>query len=194
MYAQKLSFDYAHTLHTVRIVHNAHSVHRSRIEKGQSCDCINFVRATDPCCGSGGMFVQSEKFVNAQYQNNLLTTAEVIDELIKIAQDLKKADMRSSEMGLSSDELAFYDALSLNDSATEVLGDEQLRIIAREVADKVRKNATIDWAVKESVRARLMVIVRRILKKYGYPPDKQEQAIQMVMTQAANLADDWAQE
>ena len=129
-----------------------------------------------------------------KYQNNLLTTAEVIDELIKIAQDLKKADMRSSEMGLSSDELAFYDALSLNDSATEVLGDEQLRIIAREVADKVRKNATIDWAVKESVRARLMVIVRRILKKYGYPPDKQEQAIQLVMTQAANLANDWAQE
>ena len=102
--------------------------------------------------------------------------------------------MRSSEMGLSSDEIAFYDALGLNDSATEVLGDEQLRIIAREVADKVRKNATIDWAVKESVRARLMVIVRRILKKYGYPPDKQEQAIQLVMTQAANLADDWAQE
>lgn len=129
-----------------------------------------------------------------KYQNNLLTTAEVIDELIKIAQDLKKADMRSLEMGLSSDELAFYDALSLNDSATEVLGDEQLRIIAREVADKVRKNATIDWAVKESVRARLMVIVRRILKKYGYPPDKQEQAIQLVMTQAAILADDWAQE
>ena len=107
-----------------------------------------------------------------KYQNNLLTTAEVIDELIKIAQDLKKADMRSSEMGLSSDELAFYDALSLNDSATEVLGDEQLRIIAREVADKVRKNAALDWAVKESVSARLMVIVRRILKKYGYPPDK----------------------
>lgn len=133
----------------------------------------------------------------AKYMHDALpnaTTAEVIDELIKIAQDLKKADMRSLEMGLSSDELAFYDALSLNDSATEVLGDEQLRIIAREVADKVRKNATIDWAVKESVRARLMVIVRRILKKYGYPPDKQEQAIQLVMTQAANLADDWAQE
>ena len=129
-----------------------------------------------------------------KYQNNLLTTAEVIDELIKIAQDLKKADMRSSEMGLSSDELAFYDVLSLNDSASEVLSDEQLRIIAREVADKVRKNTTIDWAVKESVRARLMVIVRGILKKYGYPPDKQEQAIQLVMTQAANLADNWVQE
>lgn len=129
-----------------------------------------------------------------KYQNNLLTTAEVIDELIRIAHDLKKADMRSSELGLSSDELAFYDALSLNDSATDVMGDEQLRTIAREVADKVRKNATIDWAVKESVRARLMVIVRRILKKYGYPPDKQEQAIQLVMTQAANLADVWTKE
>ena len=126
-----------------------------------------------------------------KYQNNLLTTAEVIDELIKIARDLKKADMRTKEMGMSNDELAFYDALSLNDSAADVLGDEQLRVIAREVADKVRKNATIDWTVKESVRARLMVIVRRILRKYGYPPDKQERAIQLVMTQAANLADEW---
>lgn len=85
--------------------------------------------------------------------------------------------MRSLEKGLSSGELAFYDALSLNDSATEVLGDEQLKMIAREVADNVRQNATIDWAVKEIARARLMVIVRRILEKYGYPPDKQEQAI-----------------
>ena len=126
-----------------------------------------------------------------RYQNNLITTVEVIDELIRIAKDLKNADMRSTTMKMTEDELAFYDALSLNDSAAEVLGDEQLRIIAREVADKVRKNATIDWAVKESVRARLMVMVRRILKKYGYPPDKQERAIQLVMTQAANLADDW---
>ena len=69
MCAQKLSFDYAHTLHTVRIVHNAHSVHRSRVQKGKSCDCINFVRATDPCCGSGGMFVQSMKFVEAHHGN-----------------------------------------------------------------------------------------------------------------------------
>ena len=122
------------------------------------------------------------------------TTAEVIDELIKIAQDLKKVDMRSTEMDLTNDELAFYDALSLNNSASEVLGDEQLLVIAREVADKVRKNATIDWTVKESVRARLMVIVRGILMKYGYPPDKQEQAIQLVMTQAANLADEWSKE
>lgn len=126
-----------------------------------------------------------------RYQNNLLSTAEIIDELIKIANELRKADSRAQTMNMTSDELAFYDALSLNESAAEVMGDDQLQTIAREVADKVRKNATIDWSVKESVRARLMVIVRRILKKYGYPPDKQEKAIALVMKQAENLADDW---
>lgn len=126
-----------------------------------------------------------------RYQNNLLSTAEIIDELIKIANELRKADSRAQTMNMTSDELAFYDALSLNESAAEVMGDDQLQTIAREVADKVRKNATIDWSVKESVRARLMVIVRRILKKYGYPPDKQEKAIALVMKQAETLADDW---
>lgn len=127
-----------------------------------------------------------------RYQNNLLSTAEVIDELIHIAKQLRVADDRTKTLNMTSDELAFYDALCTNDSAADVLGDDQLQTIAREVADKVRKNATIDWAVKESVRARLMVIVRRILKKYGYPPDKQEKAIALVMKQAENLADDWA--
>lgn len=127
-----------------------------------------------------------------RYQNNLLSTAEVIDELIHLAKQLRVADDRTKTLNMTSDELAFYDALCTNDSAADVLGDDQLQTIAREVADKVRKNATIDWAVKESVRARLMVIVRRILKKYGYPPDKQEKAIALVMKQAENLADDWA--
>lgn len=127
-----------------------------------------------------------------RYQNNLLSTAEVIDELIHIAKELHAADERTKALNMTSDELAFYDALSTNDSAADVMGDDQLQTIAREVADKVRKNATIDWAVKESDRARLMVIVRRILKKYGYPPDKQEKAIALVMKQAENLAADWA--
>ena len=127
-----------------------------------------------------------------RYQNNLLSTAEVIDELIHIAKELRAADDRTKTLNMTSDELAFYDALCTNDSASEVMGDDQLQTIAREVAEKVRKNATIDWAVKESVRARLMVIVRRILKKYGYPPDKQEKAIALVLKQAENLADDWA--
>ncbi|WP_025847149.1 type I restriction endonuclease subunit R [Brevibacillus agri] len=123
-----------------------------------------------------------------RYQNNLLTTAEIIEELIRIAKDINAADKRGSELGLSIDELAFYDALETNDSAVAILGDEKLREIAREIADKVRRNATIDWNIKESVRARLMVLVRRTLNKYGYPPDKQEKAIKIIMKQAENLA------
>jgi len=126
-----------------------------------------------------------------KYQNNLLTTAEIIEELIRIAKEINKADKRGKEMGLSEDELAFYDALGTNDSAVQVLGDDQLREIAREIAYKVKQNATIDWTIKESVRARLMVIVRRILNKYGYPPDKQKMAVDLVMKQAENLADIW---
>lgn len=126
-----------------------------------------------------------------RYQNNLLTTAEIIEELIRIAKEIKAADQRGEDLGLNEDELAFYDALETNDSAVKVLGDDKLRDIARELADKVRKNATIDWTVKESARARLMVLVRRTLNKYGYPPDKQEKAIQTVMKQAENLADIW---
>jgi type I restriction enzyme R subunit len=127
-----------------------------------------------------------------RYQNNLLSTAEIIEELIRIAKEIKNADRRGEELGLSEDELAFYDALETNDSAVKVLGDETLRTIARELADKVRKNATIDWTLKESVRAKLMVLVRRTLNKYGYPPDKQQRAVETVMKQAENLADVWA--
>lgn len=123
-----------------------------------------------------------------RYQTNLLTTAEIIEELIRIAKEINAADKRGIDLGLSTDELAFYDALETNDSAISVLGDDQLREIARELADKVRRNATIDWTVKESVRARLMVLVRRTLNKYGYPPDKQEKAIQTIMKQAESLA------
>lgn len=126
-----------------------------------------------------------------RYQNNLLTTAEIIEELIRIAREINASDKRGQDMGLSEDELAFYDALETNNSAVKVLGDDQLRAIAREIADRVRKNATIDFAIKETARARIMVIVRRILNKYGYPPDKQPAAIELVMKQAENLADVW---
>jgi type I restriction enzyme R subunit len=127
-----------------------------------------------------------------RYQNNLLTTAEMIEELIHIAREINATDKRGVDMGLSEDELAFYDALETNDSAVKVLGDEQLRAIAREITEKVRHNTTIDFAIKETARARIMVIVRRILNKYGYPPDKQPAAIELVMKQAENLADVWA--
>ena len=98
------------------------------------------------------------------------------------------------ELGLSEDELAFYDALEVNDSAVQVLGDDVLRQIAQELAAAIRRNVTIDWTVRESVRAQLRVLVKRILRKHGYPPDKQEKAAQLVLEQAEVLAGEWAEE
>jgi len=124
-----------------------------------------------------------------KYQNNLLTTAQIIEELIKIANEIKEADREGEKLGLSTEEVAFYNALEVNDSAVKVLGDETLKTIAREIADKVRTNATIDWTIRESARAKLMVLVRRTLTKYGYPPDKQQKAIDTVLKQAELMAD-----
>lgn len=126
-----------------------------------------------------------------RYQNRAIEAAQVIEELIGLAKDMRAAEKRGEDLGLSSDELAFYDALEVNDSAVQVLGDETLRTIARELVDSVRKNVSIDWTVKESVRAKLRVIVKRILKKYGYPPDKQEAATNTVLQQAELLSDAW---
>ena len=124
-----------------------------------------------------------------RYQNNLLTTAEIIQELINIAKEIKEADKEGERLGLTKDEVAFYNALEVNDSAVMVLGDNQLKEIAREITDKVRANATIDWTIRESARARLMVIVKRTLTKWGYPPDKQAKAIETVLKQAELMAD-----
>lgn len=124
-----------------------------------------------------------------RYQNNLLTTAEIIQELINIAKDIKEADKEGERLGLTKDEVAFYNALEVNDSAVLVLGDEQLRDIAREITEKVKANATIDWTIRESARAKLMVLVKRTLTKWGYPPDKQAKAIETVLKQAELMAD-----
>ncbi|MEJ7694751.1 type I restriction endonuclease subunit R [Daejeonella sp.] len=124
-----------------------------------------------------------------KYQNNLLSTAEIIQELINLAKEITESDKEAERLGLSTEEVAFYNALEINDSAVQVLGDEQLRLIAREIAEKVKANATIDWAIRESARAKLMVIVRRTLNKYGYPPDMQQKAIETVLKQAELLAD-----
>ena len=139
--------------------------------------------------------VKSKKFLEMleiaikKYQNNLLTTAQIIEELIKIAKEVKESDKEGEKLGLSTSEVAFYNALEINDSAVKVLGDETLKIIAREIADKVKRNATIDWTIRESARAKLMVLVKRTLTKYGYPPDKQQKAIDTVLRQAELLAD-----
>lgn len=139
--------------------------------------------------------VQSKKLLEMlerairSYQNNLLTTTEIIEELIRIAKEIKESDKEAERLGLTNEEVAFYNALEVNDSAVQVLGDDQLKVIAREITEKVRANATIDWTIRESARAKLMVLVKRTLTKWGYPPDKQAKAIETVLKQAELLAD-----
>ena len=127
-----------------------------------------------------------------RYENRAIEAAQVIEELIKLARDLRELDERGMALDLTEDELAFYDALETNDSAVKVLGDETLREIARELVAAVRANVTIDWTMRENVRAHLRVIVKRILRKYGYPPDKQEKATLTVLEQAEVLSEGWA--
>ena len=127
-----------------------------------------------------------------RYQNRTVEAAQVIEELIQLARELREAGMRGESLGLSEDELAFYDALETNDSAVQVLGDETLRDIARELVEIVRRNVTIDWTLRENVRANLRRLVRRILRKHGYPPDKQEKATRTVLEQAEALSAGWA--
>jgi type I restriction enzyme R subunit len=127
-----------------------------------------------------------------KYQNRAIEAAQVIEELIQLAREMREAGTRGPKLGLSEEELAFYDALATNDSAVKVLGDATLRGIARELVETVRSNVTIDWTLRENVRAQLRVLVKRILRKHGYPPDKQEQATQTVLEQAALLSAEWA--
>jgi type I restriction enzyme R subunit len=128
-----------------------------------------------------------------RYQNRTLESAEVIAELIKLAEEMRESQNRGEKLNLTEDEIAFYDALEVNDSAVNVLGDDTLKDIARELVDMVRKNVTIDWTVKESVRAKMRIMVKRILRKHGYPPDRQEKATLTVLEQAERIASDWAE-
>ena len=127
-----------------------------------------------------------------RYQNRAIEAAQVIEELIGLAKDMREANARGERLGLSEDELAFYDALETNDSAVQVLGDDTLRDIARELVATVRGNVTIDWTLRENVRANLRRLVRRILRRHGYPPDKQEKATVTVLEQAEALSWGWA--
>lgn len=121
------------------------------------------------------------------YQNRSVQTAQIIEELIKLAKQMREAKKRGEKLGLTTEEVAFYDALETNDSAVKVLGDDTLKIIARELVETVHRNATIDWSVKESIRAKMRIMVKRILRKYGYPPDMQEKATKTVLEQAELL-------
>jgi type I restriction enzyme R subunit len=127
-----------------------------------------------------------------RYQNRTIEATQVILELIELAKQMRDARFRGEKLGLREDEEAFYDALEVNDSAVKVLGDEVLKTLARKLVETVRRNATIDWTVRESARAKLRTMVRRLLRKYGYPPDKQEKATLTVLEQAELLGRDWA--
>lgn len=138
--------------------------------------------------------VQSRKFSEMlekavkNYQNNLITSAQVIEELISLAKDIKEADRKGEDLGLDFREYAFYTALEVNDSAVAVLGDAVLRDIARELVDTVRKNTSIDWTVRENVQAKMRIAVKRILRKHGYPPDMEVKATETVIEQAKLMA------
>ena len=127
-----------------------------------------------------------------KYQNRAIETAQIIEEMIQLAKDIREADKRGEELGLTTDEVAFYDALEVNDSAVQVLGDEQLRLIAQELVKAVKSNVTIDWSLRENVRANMRVIIKRILRKYGYPPDMQLKATETVLEQAELLSAQWS--
>ena len=131
-----------------------------------------------------------KKTLNA-YHNRAISTMQVIEELIKLAKDLDASTKRGEDMGLTDDEVAFYDALATNDSAVQAMGDAKLKVIAAELITQVKKSVTIDWTLRESARAKIKVMVKRILNKHGYPPDLQEEAVKTVLAQAELLCAEW---
>lgn len=143
------------------------------------------------------MLVQSRSFsaklaeTIRKYENRSIETVQVIEELIELAKEMKEADQRGEKLGLKEDELAFYDALETSDSAVQVMGDQVLKAIAKELTEKVRKNVTIDWSLKEQVRAKLRTMVKRVLRRHKYPPDKTEKAADVVLEQAELLCEGW---
>jgi len=141
----------------------------------------------------GRSFAEMLEKTIKSYQNRIVESSIIIEELIGLAKKMREANKRGEKLNLTEDELAFYDALEVNDSAVKILGDETLRTIAREIVDTIRKNVTIDWTLRESVQAKLRVMVKRVLRKYGYPPDKQRKATDTVLEQAALICRDWAE-
>jgi type I restriction enzyme R subunit len=144
--------------------------------------------------------VRSKKFSEMlaeairKYQNRSIDSAQVIAELIELAKEVREAQKRGDELGLNDEEVAFYDALADNDSAKDLLGEDMLKTMARELTDLIKQNVSIDWKLRDTVRAKLRVMVKKLLKKYGYPPDKQAIATDLVLEQAELLSDKWADE
>ncbi len=134
-----------------------------------------------------------EKTIKA-YQNRTIEAAQVIAQLIDLAKEIRSEVERGKDTGLTDDEIAFYDALADNESAKLELGDETLKKIARELVQLIRQNTTVDWTLRENIKARMRIYIKKLLKKYDYPPDKQESATQLVLLQAETVCKDWAGE
>ena len=128
----------------------------------------------------------------ARYHTNAISTVEVLQELINLAREIREARKRGEDEGLSMDEVAFYDALAENESAVDVMGNDSLKVIAHELLSSLKSNITVDWSHRESARARMRVLVKRILRHHGYPPDLQDAAVQTVLQQAEALSAQWA--
>lgn len=128
----------------------------------------------------------------ARYHSNAITAAEVTQELIKLAKDIRAAHERGEENGLSQKEISFYDALARNENTVEVMSDDQLRVIAQELLNSLKSNVSVDWQPREAACARMCILVKRILRKFGYPPDLQDAAVQTVLEQAEVLSTRWA--
>jgi type I restriction enzyme R subunit len=145
-----------------------------------------------------GNLVQNKKFsdllsdVVQRYQNRSIEAAQVMEELVQMARKFREVAARGEQLGLNEDEVRFYDALTNNESAVRELSDETLKKIAHELAENLRKNLTVDWSARESVQARLRLMVKRILRKYKYPPDSQDAAVELVLQQAKALGEAWA--
>ena len=127
----------------------------------------------------------------ARYHTNAISAVEVLQELINLAKDIRDARKRGEETGLSTDEIAFYDALAENESAVQLMGNDSLKLIAHELLTKLKSNISVDWAQRENARAKMRVLVKRILKQHGYPPDLQDEAVQTVLQQAEVLSARW---
>ena len=138
------------------------------------------------------LFSEMLKKTLAAYHNRAIATQEIIEELIKLARAIEEAKKRGEKLKLTEEELAFYDALAANESAVRAMGNKELQIIAAELVTKVRGSVSIDWTLRENARAKIKVMVKRILRHYGYPPDLQDEAVQTVLLQAETLCKDWA--
>ena len=131
--------------------------------------------------------------VMTRYQNRSIETAQVMEELVAMAKKFREAAARGDALGLSEDEVRFYDALANNESAVRELTDETLKKIAHELTENLRQNLSVDWSERESVRAKLRLMVKRILRKYKYPPDMQDAAVELILAQAQALGDSWSE-